>query len=99
MTTITTTRANPPLPAAEVLTRARAAVARVDGLEAMLDAHPFSYAYLLRWKLDFTGEGSPPQRNAWFVWDRLDRRATDGSAPEPSFRWMDREDGRQGVLL
>ena len=63
MTTITTVRENPPLPAAEVLTRARAAVARVDGLEAMLDAHPFS------------------------------------SAPEPSFRWMDREDGRQGVLL
>lgn len=73
--------------------------ARANGLGAMLDAQPFSYAYLMRWKLDFTGEGSPPQRNAWFVWDRLDRRATDGSAPEPSFRWMDREDGRQGVLL
>ena len=31
MTVITTTRENPPLTAAEVITRARAAVARVDG--------------------------------------------------------------------
>lgn len=73
--------------------------ARANGLGALLDAHPFTYCYLMRWKLDFTGEGSPPQRNAWFVWDRFDRRANDGSAPEPSFRWMDREDGRQGDLF
>ena len=73
--------------------------ARQNGLGAMLDARPFSWCYLMRWKLDFTGEGSPPQRNAWFVWDRTDPRATDGSAPHPSFRWMDREDARQGVLL
>lgn len=73
--------------------------ARANGLGALLDANPFSYCYLMRWKLDFTGEGSPPQRNAWFVWDRDDRRANDGSLPEPSFRWMDREDARQGELL
>lgn len=72
---------------------------RQNGLGAMLDATPFSWCYLMRWKLDFTGEGSPPQRNAWFVWDRDDRRATDGSLPHPDFRWMDREDARQGVLL
>ena len=53
----------------------------------------------MRWKLDFTGEGSPPQRNAWFVWDRDDRRATDGTAPHPDFCWLDRTDGRQAVLL
>lgn len=57
--------------------------ARANGLGAMLDNHPFSYCYLMRWKLDFTGEGSPPQRNAWFVW----RRDWTG---EPAFRWMDR---------
>ncbi len=44
--------------------------ARQNGLGALLDAHPFSYCYLMRWKLDFSGEGSPPQRNAWFIWDR-----------------------------
>lgn len=66
--------------------------ARANGLGALLDAHPFSYCYLMRWKLDFTGEGSPPQRNAWFVWDRDDRRA------EPGFRWMDRDDARQGAF-
>lgn len=70
--------------------------ARANGLGALLDARPFSYCYLMRWKLDFTGEGSPPQRNAWFVWDR-----TWGNA-EPVFRFMNREDGgalHQGVLL
>lgn len=69
--------------------------ARLNGLGALLDDNPFSYCYLMRWKLDFTGEGSPPQRNAWFVWDRLDPRANGGSLSEPSFRWMDREDARQ----
>jgi hypothetical protein len=73
--------------------------ARQNGLGELLDTNPFSYCYLMRWKLDFTGEGSPPQRNAWFVWDRDDRRANDGSAPRPDFRWMDRDDDRQGVLL
>lgn len=67
--------------------------ARQNGLGALLDENPFSYCYLMRWKLDFTGAGSPPQRNAWFVWDRDDVRT------EPGFRWLDREDARQGVLL
>jgi hypothetical protein len=67
--------------------------ARANGLGALLDQRPFSYCYLMRWKLDFTGAGSPPQRNAWFVWDRDDQRA------EPGFRWLDREDGRQADLF
>lgn len=69
--------------------------ARQNGLGALLDQHPFSWCYLMRWKLDFTGEGSPPQRNAWFVWDCDDARATDGSGPDPDFRWLDRADARQ----
>lgn len=75
--------------------------ARQNGLGALLDTYPFSYCYLMRWKLDFTGEGSPPQRNAWFVWDRDDPRAWGGKGglPEPGFRFMDRDDARQGVLL
>ncbi|MCU0909813.1 MAG: hypothetical protein MUE98_00270 [Rhodobacteraceae bacterium] len=70
-----------------------------NGLGAMLDAEPFSWCYLLRWKLDFTGAGSPPQRNAWFVWDRRDPRGTDGLLPAPDFRWMNRSDARQGDLF
>lgn len=62
--------------------------ARANGLGDLLDQNPFSYCYLMRWKLDFTGAGSPPQRNAWFVWDRS------WSAPEPAFRWLNREAGR-----
>lgn len=73
--------------------------ARKNGLGEMLDEHPFSYVYLLRWKLDFTGEGSPPQRNAWFVWDRKDPRSTAHGAREPGFRWLDRIDPRQKELF
>ena len=69
--------------------------ARANGLGALLDANPFSWCYLMRWKLDFTGEGSPPQRNAWFIWDRDDPRGYGGTTPQPSFRFLDREDGRQ----
>jgi len=72
--------------------------ARQNGLGALLDANPFSWCYLMRWKLDFTGEGSPPQRNAWFIWDRDDPRGYDGTLPEPSFRLLDREDARQPEL-
>lgn len=66
--------------------------ARANGLGALIDEQPFSYCYLMRWKLDFTGEGSPPQRNAWFVWDRK-------WIGEPAFRWMDRTDCRQEALI
>lgn len=72
--------------------------ARANGLGAMLDANPFSWCYLMRWKLDFTGEGSPPQRNAWFVWSKDDPRGYDGTLPEPSFRFLDRLDARQPEL-
>jgi hypothetical protein len=71
---------------------------RTNGLGALLDANPFSYCYLMRWKVDFTGQGNPPNRNAWFVWDRDDPRSYDGRHPEPSFRLLDREDGRQQEL-
>lgn len=67
--------------------------AKANGLGALLEANPFSYCYLMRWKLDFTGEGSPPQRNAWFVWRR-------GWVDTPmAIRFMDRTDNRQEALL
>lgn len=75
--------------------------ARTNGLGDLLDQHPFSYCYLMRWKLDFTGAGSPPQRNAWFIWDRDDPRSRPGRGPhpEPSFRWLDKHDNRQGEFI
>lgn len=70
--------------------------ARANGLGALLEANPFSYCYLMRWKLDFTGEGSPPQRNAWFVWRR------DWADVPMQMRFMDKTDGaalQQGALF
>lgn len=70
---------------------------KINGLGQLLDEHPFSWSYLMRWKLDFTGQGQAPQRNAWFVWDRRDPRG--GEHGDPGFRFLDRVDGRQEVLL
>lgn len=61
-----------------------------NGMGDLLAQHPFSRAYLCRWKIDFRGGGSPPQRNGWFVWD------LDG--PDPQGQRMillDRTDPRQ----
>lgn len=58
--------------------------ARANGLGELLDTQPFSYCYLMRWKIDFTGGGAPPQRNAWFVWDRA------WTGAEPAFRFINR---------
>jgi len=44
--------------------------ARINGLGELLDQTPFSYCYMLRWKIDFSGQGQPKHRTAWFVWDR-----------------------------
>jgi hypothetical protein len=39
------------------------------GMAPVLDEWPISRVYVCRWKVDFTGKGAPPQRNAFFVWD------------------------------
>jgi hypothetical protein len=72
---------------------------RINGLGELLDSQPFTRAYLMRWKLDFSGAGQPPQRNAWFIFDRKDPRSYDGKYPEPGFCFLDRIDERQGGLL
>lgn len=41
------------------------------GLSAVWDLDPPARVYLTRWKVDFTGDGSPPMLNAWFVWDGI----------------------------
>lgn len=64
--------------------------ARINGLGNLLDQHPFTHVYLLRYKVDFTGGGAPPQRNAWFIWDRRDPRSRPGLGPHrnrPSDGW------------
>lgn len=73
--------------------------AKANGLGEMLEQQPFSWCYLMRWKIDFTGEGNPAQRNAWFVWDKRDPRGPDEARQYPDFRWMDRIDARQEVLF
>lgn len=40
------------------------------GLKHFWAKHPPARVYLMRWKIDFTGQGAPPNLNAWFVWDR-----------------------------
>jgi len=43
------------------------------GLRTFYAAHPPARVYLMRWKIDFTGQGAPPMLNAWFVWDKQHR--------------------------
>lgn len=48
--------------------------------------------YLMRWRIDFTGQGAPPMLNAWFIWDRKHHGET-------ILRMMDRKDARQPELF
>lgn len=67
--------------------------ARKNGLDELMARHPISRVYLCRWKIDFTGGGAPPQRNAWFVWDKTWQGET-------VLRFLDRDgDARQGVMI
>lgn len=62
------------------------------GLAPFWAKHPPARVYLMRWKIDFTGQGAPPMLNAWFVWDR----AHEG---ETVLRMLDRKDARQSELF
>lgn len=61
-------------------------------LGKLWSAHPPARVYLMRWKIDFTGQGAPPMLNGWFIWDRQSRGET-------VLRMMDRIDGRQATML
>ncbi|MCA0343975.1 MAG: hypothetical protein LCH99_30130 [Proteobacteria bacterium] len=61
------------------------------GLAPFWAEYPPARVYLMRWKIDFTGQGAPPMLNGWFVWDRF----SDG---ETVLRMLDRKDARQGEL-
>lgn len=54
--------------------------------------YPPARVYLMRWRIDFTGQGAPPMLNAWFVWDRQ-------HVGETVLRMLDRSDARQAELF
>jgi hypothetical protein len=62
-----------------------------SGLKWTWDVFPPSIVYLLTWKVDFTGQGAPPQNNAWFVWDR-------GHRGETILRRLDREEEQEKLI-
>lgn len=59
---------------------------------ALWAKYPPARIYLMRWRIDFTGQGAPPMLNAWFVWDK----AHEG---ETVLRMLDRKDARQAELF
>lgn len=63
------------------------------GLARLYADHPPARVYLMRWKIDFTGQGAPPMSNAWFVWDKRWQGET-------ALRMLDRSmDARQSQLF
>lgn len=62
------------------------------GLKQFYAAHPPARVYLMRWKIDFTGQGAPPMLNGWFIWDKAHRGET-------ILRMLDRNDARQGEMF
>lgn len=62
-----------------------------SGRAALWANHPPARVYLMRWRIDFTGQGAPPMLNAWFVWDA----AHEG---ETLLRMLDKADARQEAL-
>lgn len=62
------------------------------GLGALWAARPPSRVYLMRWRIDFTGQGASPMLHAWFVWDKAWRGET-------VLRMLDRKDARQGEVF
>ena len=63
------------------------------GLAPFWAAHPPARVYLMRWKINFTGQGAPPMLNAWFVWDK-------SHEGETVLRTLDRNnDARQSNLF
>lgn len=62
------------------------------GRAALWSEFPPARVYLMRWRIDFTGQGAPPMLNAWFVWDTA-------HVGEPILRMLDKRDARQLSML
>ncbi|WP_020178070.1 hypothetical protein [Methylopila sp. M107] len=64
------------------------------GLGAVWDRRPPARIYLMRFRLDFTGQGANPSNHAWFVWD-----AAALKTPAPLLFMLDRVDDRQAEMF
>lgn len=62
------------------------------GLADLWHRHPPARVYVMRWRIDFTGQGASPATNAWFCWDRRHHGET-------VLRMLDRKDVRQGDMF
>jgi hypothetical protein len=62
------------------------------GLAKLWNRHAPARVHLLRWRIDFTGQGASPATNAWVVWDKAHRGET-------VLRMLDRSDARQAELF
>lgn len=62
------------------------------GLAPFWAKYPPARVYLMRWKIDFTGQGAPPMLNGWFIWDNKHEGET-------VLRMLDRKDARQGEMF
>ena len=63
------------------------------GLGPLWGKWPPARVYLMRWKIDFTGQGAPPMLNGWFVWDVRDAGPTqllmlDRPKQPPAWSWQ-----------
>lgn len=63
-----------------------------SGRAALWAQHQPARTYVMRWRIDFTGQGAPPMINAWFVWDKKHKGET-------VLRMLDRTDARQGEMF
>lgn len=62
------------------------------GRAALWADYPPARIYIMRWRIDFTGQGASPVTNSWVVWDRQHQGET-------VLRMLDRKDARQFELL
>lgn len=62
------------------------------GLGPFWAKYPPARVYLMRWKIDFTGQGAPPMLNGWFVWDKR-------HVGETVLKMLDRRDARQSEMF
>lgn len=59
------------------------------GRASLWAQYPPARVYVMRWRIDFTGQGAPPMLNCWMVWDK-------NWIGETVLRMLDRSDARQG---
>lgn len=59
---------------------------------ALWTEYPAARVYIMRWRIDWTGQGASPVSNCWVVWDKAWKGET-------VLRMLDRKDARQTELL